>query len=113
MKRALIQNVKVLPYTSGDAIDREGYLSAIVAASSTAGGNVSIEITHADAADGEFAAVPDTEIIVGGKSEVTLEAGGIANIDVDLVGCKQFVKFTVTGGDACALALGDPAEMPV
>ena len=29
MKRELLENVKVQPYTSGDAIDREGYLSAL------------------------------------------------------------------------------------
>ena len=31
MKRALIQSVKVTPYTSEDAINREGFLSAILA----------------------------------------------------------------------------------
>ena len=31
MKRALIQSVKVTPYTSEDAINREGFLSGILA----------------------------------------------------------------------------------
>ena len=30
MKRAILKTVKVAPYTSGDAIDREGYLSAVL-----------------------------------------------------------------------------------
>lgn len=34
MKRELLENVKVQPYTSGDAIDREGYLSAVLASPS-------------------------------------------------------------------------------
>ena len=33
MKRELLENVKVKPYTSGDAIDREGYLSAVLGVS--------------------------------------------------------------------------------
>ena len=33
MKRELLENVKVQPYTSGDAIDREGYLSAVLGVS--------------------------------------------------------------------------------
>ena len=35
MKRALIQSVKVTPYTSEDAINREGFLSAILAVKDT------------------------------------------------------------------------------
>ena len=30
MKRMLLENVRVAPYTSGDAIDREGFISAIL-----------------------------------------------------------------------------------
>lgn len=30
MKRELLQNVKVTPYTSEDVIDREGFLSAVL-----------------------------------------------------------------------------------
>ena len=33
MKRELLENVKVQPYTSGSAIDREGYLSAVLGVS--------------------------------------------------------------------------------
>ncbi len=30
MKRELLQNVKVMPYTSGDVLDRSGFLSAVL-----------------------------------------------------------------------------------
>ena len=30
MKRELIQNIKVIPYKSGDAIDRERFLSGVL-----------------------------------------------------------------------------------
>lgn len=33
MKRELIQNIKVIPYKSGDAIDRERFLSGVLAVS--------------------------------------------------------------------------------
>ena len=75
MKRELIQNVKVTPYTSEDAIDRDGFLSA-----------------------------------------------ALVNFDLDLVGCKQFIKIKVevvcTGGSSAsctataALVLGDKAYTP-
>ena len=52
MKRELLQNVKAIPYASGDVIDRTGFLSAVVAVSALAAGNVKLAITHADASDG-------------------------------------------------------------
>lgn len=126
MKRELIQNVKVVPYTSGDAIDREGFLSAVLSAKAVAAGNLKIAVTHADTSTGTFEAVPDACLVVGGGEEVSgLKVNDIANFDIDLVGCKQFVKFTLSGdaaatgsGDTakaapCAVVLGDPAQAPV
>lgn len=40
-------------------------------------------------------------------------AAAVANLDIDLVGCKEFIKITVTGGTAGALALGDAIDYPV
>ena len=54
MKGALIQNVKVMPYTLETAIDREGYLSAILAASVTAGTTAKVSVTHCDTESGSF-----------------------------------------------------------
>lgn len=126
MKRELIQNVKAIPYTSGEVIDRTGFLSAVVAVSALAAGNVKLEVTHADAADGTFEAVTDTGLVVCGPSEVTdLKAADIANFDLDLLGCKHFIKINLSGtaaatgsGEtaktaACAVVLGDHHAQPV
>ena len=54
MKRALIQSVKVTPYTSEDAINREGFLSGILAvkvgspSGSPTGMAVKLTITESD-----------------------------------------------------------------
>lgn len=126
MKRNLFQNVKAIPYASGDVIDRTGFLSAVVAVSAAAAGNVKLTFTHADASDGTFEAVTDECLFVSGTDEATgLKANDIVNFDVDLVGCKNFVKVTLSGdaaatgsGDtakaaACAVVLGDHYAQPV
>lgn len=120
MKRELIQNVEVQPYTSGDIIDRTGYLSAIIGATVAAGGTVTVTATHCDTEDGTFEAVDDKLVFPekateGGVYSFTneAEADGVVNIDVDLVGLKPFVKFTVDGATALAIALGDHYVQPV
>ena len=126
MKRNLIQNVKAIPYTSGEVIDRTGFLSAVVAVSAMAAGGVKVEVTHADTATGTFEAVKDERLFMGGAEEVKdLKAGDIANFDLDLLGCKNFIKVTLSGdaaasgsGDsaktaACAVVLGDHHTQPV
>lgn len=126
MKRNLIQNVKAIPYTSGEVIDRTGFLSAVVSVSALAAGSVKLEVTHADTASGTFAAVEDERLVVGGTNEVKdLKVGDIANFDLDLQGCKNFIKVTLSGeaaatgsGDsaktaACAVVLGDHYAQPV
>lgn len=137
MKRELIQNVKVLPYTSGDAVDREGFLSGILAvALGAATGtpdsvSVKVALTECDTESGSYTAVKDKNAFVGKTADVdgaiTLAAdvagNEVHNIDIDLAGCKKFVKATVTvnctGGSSpsctatCAIALGDTAVQPV
>lgn len=126
MKRELIQNVKVLPYTSGSVIDRAGFLSAIIAAEALAAGNIKVAISHCDTKNGTFEPVPDEKLFMGGSDEATdLTANDIADFDVDLIGCKQFIKVTLSGtaaatgsGDtaktaACAVVLGDTNAQPV
>ena len=130
MKRELLENVKVQPYTSGDAIDREGYLSAVLgvslgAATGTPTG-ITVKVTFT-----ECDTVADKLVVPGKTTDdtgaVTIEAdpagSELHNIDIDLVGCKQFIKATVavecTGGSApsctatCAIALGDKNVQPV
>lgn len=137
MKRELIHNVEVLPYTSGSAIDREGFLSGVLAVSlskatgTPTGISVKVAITECDTSAGSFSAVKDKQVfadkIADDDGAITLEAdaagGDLFNIDLDLIGCKQFVKATVTvtctGGSSptctatCAIALGDTANQPV
>lgn len=137
MKRELLENVKVKPYTSGDAIDREGYLSAVLgvslgAATGTPNGiTVKVTFTECDTERGSYTPVADKLVVPGKTTDdtgaVTIEAdpagSELHNIDIDLVGCKQFIKATVavecTGGTnpsctaTCAIALGDKNVQPV
>lgn len=126
MKRELLQNVKVLPYTSGSVIDRTFFLSAVVAVAALAAGNVKLEVSHCDTSDGTFEPVSDKQMFIGDGDEVTgLKENDVVNFDVDLACCKQFIKITLSGsaattgsGDtaktaACAIALGDKNVQPV
>lgn len=137
MKRELLENVKVQPYTSGDAIDREGYLSAVLGVSlgaatdDTTGITVKVTFTECDTENGRYTPVADKLVVPGKTTDdtgaVTIEAdpagSELHNIDIDLVGCKQFIKAAVavecTGGSTlsctatCAIALGDKNVQPV
>lgn len=137
MKRELLENVKVQPYTSGDAIDREGYLSAVLGVSLGAatgkptGITVKVTFTECDTESGSYTPVADKLVVPGKTTDdtgaVTIEAdpagSELLNIDIDLVGCKQFIKATVavecTGETStsctatCAIALGDKNVQPV
>lgn len=112
MKRNLFQNIKALPYAAGGTVDRAGCLSAVLAVKASAAGTLAVAVTHADTADGTFEAVPDERLIVSGCGAV--EADEVAQVSIDLVGCKRYIQITPSGveGD-CALVLGDAAEMPV
>ena len=107
MKRELLKEIAVKLSPSGRAIDREGFLSAVLAVSvgSITGdpdsATLAVTLTHADTSDGDFTPVPDT-----------------------MMGCKRFIKvtpaITFTGGTtpkadtaAYALILGDPVSSPV
>ena len=130
MKRELFQNITAIPYTSGDAIDREGFLSAVIGANVASEAEVTVKVEHSD--DGEtFVPVTDELVFPEAKTkggeytfknepikaedvEGDVPAGGVVNIDVDLVGLKNIVKFTVTGHDGgLVVVLGDSAAQPV
>jgi hypothetical protein len=134
MKRELVENVKVVPYASGTAFDRNGFLSGIFAASigtitgEPTAAKLKIAVTECDTIDGTYAASADGRVIVDGTDEWVIDLTATTpaldiNVDLDLVGCKRFVKITatvtLTGGttpssaQAYALALGDPAVAPV
>lgn len=128
MKRELFQNITAIPYKSGDAIDRTGFLSAVIGANVAADGTMTVKVEHSD--DG-VTFVPATDERVFPEKQTTdgeytfksepaegaEEAGGAVNVDVDLVGLKTFVKFTVTGNDETAnglvVVLGDAVVQPV
>ena len=130
MKRELFQNITAIPYTSGDAIDRGGFLSAVIGANVASEAEVTVKVEHSD--DGEtFVPVTDELVFPEAKTkggeytfknepikaedvEGDVPAGGVVNIDVDLVGLKNIVKFTVTGNDGgLVVVLGDSAAQPV
>ena len=74
MKRAILKTVKVAPYTSGDAIDREGFLSGVIGVKvGTPTGSptalaVKAVFTHSDASDGTFTACGDKLIVLDSRS---------------------------------------------
>ena len=46
-------------------------------------------------------------------AEGPVEAEGVVNIDVDLVGLMSFIKFTVEGATSLVVVLGDSTVQPV
>lgn len=127
MKRTLFESITVIPYTPGDAINRTGFLSAVIGANIASGAEVTVKVEHSD--DGKnFVPVTDELVFpekqtIGGEytfKNETIKAGGTAdasnmvNIDVDLVGLKSIIKFTVSGIDgSLAVVLGDSVAQPV
>lgn len=121
MKRALFETVAVLPFVSGSVVQRPGYESAVLALTVAQNATATVKVEHCDTQDGTFEAVGDSRLFVdnpvneSGEAIVKNEgpAAAVANLDIDLVGCKEFIKITVTGGTAGALALGDAIDYPV
>lgn len=136
MKRELFDNVMVIPNASGAVIDREGFLSAVFAADvgsftgDPTSASLSIKVEHCDTDSGSFEAVPDTKLdpehtaVNGVLPAIAVNDGEIVQVNLDLLGCKRYIKVTSTisleGGTspaassaAYALVLGDPTEAPV
>ena len=120
MKRALFDTVSVLPCTSGASYDRTGFESAILAISMKTKESATVKVEHADTLEGEYAAVGDSRLFVdnpvneAGEAVIKNETEGdaVANLDIDLIGCKRFIKVTVTTGTAVAIAFGDATDAP-
>ncbi len=134
MKRELIENVVVLPYTGAGVIDRRGFLSGVFAAiisgieGSPTAAKLSIAVTECDTSNGTFTNVSDPRVIVDGVDEwdidLTATTPALAvNVDLDFSGCKRYVKITATvtltagtnptSTNAYAVVLGDSVEQPV
>lgn len=135
MKRELFDNVAVV-IGSGKAVDREGFLSAVFAASvgtitgSPTAAKLSVKVEHCDTEDGTFEVVPDTKLdpdattLNGILGECAVSSNDEVKMNLDLLGCKRYIKITPTisftggtspaaGGAAYALILGDPVQAPV
>lgn len=122
MKRELLQNVKVQPYTSGDALDRTGFLSGVIGAVIGTAGELTLTVTHSD---DNTTYVPVTDKLVfpdkqtegGTFTTEELKVDDVVNIDIDLLGLKNFVKITASGAAASsttlAVVLGDKHVQPV
>ena len=110
MKRALFETVAVLPLVSGSVVQRTGYESAVLALTVAQNATATVKVEHCDTQDGTFEAVGDSRLFVdnpvneSGEAIVKNEApaAAVANLDIDMVGCKEFIKITVT---AARLAL--------
>lgn len=139
MKRNLLENIKAVPYSTGTAVDRLGFLSAVLGiniATVDANAIATVTVTDCDTENGTFEAVSDTRIfldetVVTRDSEgrfikssvsVPVSASELVNIDIDLVGCKQYVKVAVdyaangaaaTASATYVLSLGDSGSTPV
>ncbi len=117
MKRELFENVKVIPAGAGAVIERTGFLSAVLGINAPADGKLEIRVEHSDTEDGEFVALDDPFAGVTGEiKDIDVGAGTVTNICIDLIGCKNYVKISVEGGEtgaSCAVALGDPVAAPV
>ncbi len=122
MKRNLFENVKIQPYASGSAIDKHGFLSAILGGKIGTAGDLTLTVTHSD--DGTtFEAVADKCVFPEVKTDdgiytvKGLAKDDVINIDIDLLGLKEHIKISASGdaagGTVLALALGDAYEMPV
>lgn len=122
MKRELLQNVKVQPLTSGNAVEKTGFLSGIIGAVIGTAGALTITITHSDD-NATYEAVtdkmvfPDKQTEGGTFTTEELAKDDVVNIDVDLAGLKNYVKITASGaaasGTTLAIALGDKNVQPV
>lgn len=121
MKRAIFDTLTVLPFESGSVTGRMGYESAVLAMTISAGGSATVKVEHSDTEAGPFEAVKDSRLFLDqtvdkdGNAVVKneAEAEAVANLNIDLIGCKEFVKITVTGAeDGAALVLGDATDQP-
>lgn len=120
MKRALFDTVTVLPFASGNVVDRTGYESAVLAVTVEASQTATIKVETADSTAGPYEPVKDSRIFVDnpvnedGEAviENEAEAQAVANLDIDLIGCKSCVKITAPNGTIGALALGDATNCP-
>lgn len=121
MKRALFETVAVLPLVSGQRRSAHRLRKRGAGAHRCAerdGDREGRTLRHPGRhlrGRRRFSPFVDNPVNESGEAIVKNEgpAAAVANLDIDLVGCKEFIKITVTGGTAGALALGDAIDYPV
>lgn len=122
MKRNLFENVKVVPYTSGTALHKLGFLSAVIGAVIGTTGDLTFTVTHSD--DGttfepvsDKCVFPEKKTTGGVYTLQGLTKDDVINLDIDLLGLKDYINVTISGSAAgstvLAFALGDANEMSV
>lgn len=62
MKRALFDTVTVLPFASGNVVDRTGYESAVLAVTVEASQTATIKVETADSTAGSYEPVKDSRM---------------------------------------------------
>ena len=128
MKRNLYHSIKVIQGANETAVDRDGCLSAVFVAAvgeisgSPTASTMPLGVAHCDTQDGTFETVADDFLFVGCEAQQAIEANGQAVWQIDLIGCKRYIKITATpaftGGSspaataAYALVLGDKRRHP-
>ena len=63
MKRALFDTVTVLPFASGNVVDRTGYESTVLAVTVEASQTATIKVETADSTAGPYEPVKDLSLI--------------------------------------------------
>lgn len=96
MKKKLIDSCRVRPYTSGAAIDRQNFGSAVLglkvaaATGSPTAAALKLVLTESDASSGTFAAVSDKQALIGGL----LDADGAVTMDIPVAGGEAQIGIT-------------------
>lgn len=114
MKRALFDTVTVLPFASGNVVDRTGYESAVLAVTVEASQTATIKVETADSTAGPYEPVKDSRIFVDnpvnedGEAviENEAEAQAVANLDIDLIGCNTLFGSLSGSSVAASVAIG-------
>ena len=138
MKRLLLESIKTMPYTLAQPVNRLSALSGVLGIQVTdvdPEAVATVTLSHCGTEDGAYTLVLDERLFLdntmvgrdsaGKVSEtsttIPVAAGELLNIDIDLIGCMEFVKIQVeynaagapaTVSASYALALGDYDRIP-
>ncbi|GHU69918.1 hypothetical protein FACS1894184_14660 [Clostridia bacterium] len=117
-KRALLENIKAIPYTAGATVNKLNFLSAVLGVRVSAAATLTVTAKHRDTETGTFENVTDPYFVVGSKSVVitaddVADGPVIVNVPLDIEGCKQYIQITPSVSGVSALVLGDPVYAPV